>query len=103
MIWSNVYDAGTQSGNVCVYKKALAANTVYALVLNNTGEAVGTVGPLTATTYAGADTNGVQIDTNTVLDTVTTLAKPAEGMTLTVTKNAKVNGAKFVYGPGVTA
>lgn len=38
-----------------------------------------------------------------VLDTVTTLAKPTEGMTLTVAKNTKVNGAKFVYGPGVTA
>lgn len=57
---------GTLASGVCTYKVALAANTVYALVLDDSGdvdhEVAGTVGPLSVTTYAGTDTGKVQMD-----------------------------------------
>lgn len=55
---------GTLSGGLCSYLVALNANTVYALVLSDTGdtdhEAAGVVGPLSLTSWAGGvKTSGV--------------------------------------------
>jgi hypothetical protein len=56
--------AGALSGGLCTYAVALNANTVYALVLDDSGdtdhEPAGVVGPLAVTSWAGgAKTNGV--------------------------------------------
>jgi len=103
---ATVYDKGTASAGVCTYKKALAANTVYALVfaeaaVDTDHEVTGTVGPFTVDTWANGKTNGVKLDTNNVFDTVTTLAAPATGLSLTVTK-ATANGKDFKYLPSAT-
>lgn len=48
---------GTLAKGECTWKVALAANTVYALVLDDSGdsdhEVAGTVGPVSMTTWAG--------------------------------------------------
>lgn len=96
---------GTLAGGVCTYKVALAANTAYALVLDDSGdndhEVAGTLGPLSVMTWANGKTNGVCMDENKVLDTVTTLAAATTGLTLTVAKDA-ANGDKFKYVGGST-
>jgi hypothetical protein len=99
---------GTHDGKTaCSYKAALAANTVYALVVtedDTTFVAAGVTGPVTLSTFAGAEVGatGVCLDTNTVLDSVTVLAKPTEGLTLTVTKDALSKDTKMVPNALVT-